>query len=205
MSHCLQQAYIRYWLDNPITTITGALKSYQLFWAPIHQFAVTQPNSLVPDIARIPVHADFLDIFLATLHQMTNTKYKLLQARLSLDPIKEEDWVGATVLVIPFLPEVIYLLNFTVIHFLPILLLYGIVCKLKNKRTILWPNGLGFLLIIYCYLAALSSLIEYGENMRFRMEVEPIIWTITAITVQMVWQHGMKIIRNRNGVLSQKR
>lgn len=33
----------------------------------------------------------------------------------------------------------------------------------------------------YCYLAAASSLGEYGENMRFRLGVEPLIWTLTAV------------------------
>lgn len=35
--------------------------------------------------------------------------------------------------------------------------------------------------VLYVYLALLSSLGEYGENMRFRLGVEPLVWLLTAL------------------------
>jgi hypothetical protein len=44
------------------------------------------------------------------------------------------------------------------------------------------------LLMLYAYLALGSSLGEYGENMRFRIAVEPAIWLITLLSGNMLWQ-----------------
>jgi hypothetical protein len=46
----------------------------------------------------------------------------------------------------------------------------------------------GQLLMLYAYLALGSSLGEYGENMRFRIAVEPVIWLITLLSGNMLWQ-----------------
>jgi hypothetical protein len=35
--------------------------------------------------------------------------------------------------------------------------------------------------VLYVYLAVFSSIGEYGENMRFRLGVEPIVWLLTAL------------------------
>ena len=197
MSHCLQQAYIRDWLENPKHTIHGALQSYRLFWAPIHQFAVTQPNSLKPDVQRIATKAELREILDASWQQMTNIRYKLLQVQLSFNPIKKEDWATVTVLVLPFLPGFIHWLNMIAIHLLPALLAYGLYRRLSHKNVTPWPEGFGLLLIFYIYLAALSSLVEYGENMRFRIAIEPLIWAITTLILYRYWQWGKERMRSR--------
>ena len=34
---------------------------------------------------------------------------------------------------------------------------------------------------MYVYVATLSSVVDYGENMRFRLGVEPLVWILTIL------------------------
>jgi len=77
------------------------------------------------------------------------------------------------------------------IHLMPLVAM--VARQMRVSAESMWPSGFGFLILIYLYLAGVSSLVEYGENMRFRLEVEPIIWAIALATLRVIWQLLHKI------------
>ena len=42
--------------------------------------------------------------------------------------------------------------------------------------------------VLYAYLAGISSFGEFGENMRFRLGVEPLVWTLTVLGIVGCWR-----------------
>ncbi len=96
---------------------------------------------------------------------------------------------------LPVLPELISALNFVVLHSLPILLLV----RLLRGYRVPFPPGFWFLAILYAYAAGFSCLGEYSENMRYRLEIEPVIW-ILSIVVAIEWGRVLRFRRGVGGV-----
>jgi hypothetical protein len=61
---------------------------------------------------------------------------------------------------------------------LPLALVAGV---LRGRSTSLGFTALVVLATCYAYLAFVSSVGDYGENMRFRIGVEPLVWLITIV------------------------
>lgn len=172
-AQCLLKEFSQYWRAYPQLLIRGAWRSYQIFWQPIKQFAASQPYPIRPDV----------DVYSEGLHwpralgdawQEWSKGYSIRHAPLRLAPLDSSDYSPVRIIALPFFSSFISAMNFAVLHSFPLLMF----CAICWKRHIVWPRGFSFLLLIYCYLAVLSSIVEYGENMRFRIDVEPVIWVI---------------------------
>jgi len=194
LSSCLQKAYLRYWLANPAKVIGWSWQSYQLFWLPVRQFNVRHPNPLRPVM---PVFTPQLypgETLQAAWEERRGGRYQMLQRELGFTKIQPNEVVAVPLLVLPVFPLVIHAVNVLCLHGLPVLaaILYW---QRKKPGALSWPKGFGFLVLLYLYLAALCNLVEYGENMRFRLEVEPVIWAISAVCLRLAWLQARKVWR----------
>jgi hypothetical protein len=93
----------------------------------------------------------------------------------------------ATVLALPLLPGLFALVAMVAVHLLPVIAVI-VHRRLRDNGQAIWPAGLGFMLLACVYLAGVSSLVEYGENMRFRLEIEPVIWVVSLVALRTAWQ-----------------
>jgi len=181
LSACLQQMYFYYWLGNPGKAFEGWAKSYVQFWQPIDSYTALVPTVLVAsrptaaEISEPSIRRAFIDLLSPPhyfIRQETMPWY-ISDGKLLLVP--------ANVAVIPFAPELATLIAFAMLHSLPLTAAF-----IRIKRGSLkdaFPAGFSFLLLLYIYVAGICNLVEFGENMRFRLSVEPIIWSIGIITV----------------------
>lgn len=48
--------------------------------------------------------------------------------------------------------------------------------------------ALAVCLVLYAYLAVVANIGEFGENMRFRLGVEPLVWTLTLLGAAGLWR-----------------
>lgn len=189
-SQCLEKIYVRYWMSEPSSTMRGVWASYQLFWFPIREFAARNPVPLTPmaiqdqDNLRVSLWLQRAIEELAFPHA-----YRFTYPDFSNFP--DDIWrhEDTTVLAIPSIPLIIHTINFLALHSLPILIL---VLYVRNKKAYQrWTGELSFMLLCYLYVAGLCNLVEYGENMRFRLEVEPIIWVLSATIIRQYYELAM--------------
>lgn len=106
--------------------------------------------------------------------------------RISLNPLSPAS--GPPFLTSTFLSTPIRLLNLITLHLVvPVLCLLTVL----RRRSVVsaWTPELAFLLAVYAYAAFTFNLAEHGENMRFRLSVEPVIWLITAFVLRGVAEH----------------
>jgi hypothetical protein len=85
-----------------------------------------------------------------------------------------------------FLAPLVRMLNVIGIHLLlPLVALAWLFERVRRPATpVLDPQRMAVLLVavtVYVYLAGLANVVETAESMRFREEVEPVIWIITLI------------------------
>lgn len=180
-SQCLLKEFSRYWLAHPGLLINGAWRSYELFWQPIKQFHATQAFPLRADMDVYSGGVQWLRALRDSWREWSEGGYKIqqkpLQWGIAVQPL---DFVPVQIIALPFFANFISAFNFALLHSIPLLLILA----WYLRRPIDWPGGFSFLLLMYCYLVGLSSVVEYGENMRFRIEVEPIIWVVCFVVAK---------------------
>ena len=176
-SRCLMSQFAAYWEHRPLLAVKEAWQSYMLYWQPIRQFTVFFPL-IKPDM---PIYSQKLNWWRGvrdSLRELGGRGF-LLQWVPKPEAFKASDFVPVRLLAFPVIPSLIASLNFVLLHSLPFVL----VLRLIRGRGAGWPAGFGFLILAYLYQASASSLGEYGENMRYRIEAEPIIWVISFVTL----------------------
>jgi len=82
----------------------------------------------------------------------------------------------------------VLMLNVIGIHLLlPLVALAWLVERVRQPAArVLDPQRMAVLLVaatVYVYLAGVANVVETAENMRYRLEVEPMIWLISLICV----------------------
>jgi len=87
---------------------------------------------------------------------------------------------------LPYLPGLITLLNLIFFNLLIPCLLCFLFLSRSPKPLI--TKYLLFLFACICYLAFTSSLVEFGENMRFRVSVEPLLWLSSFLALLILFQ-----------------
>jgi len=198
LSLCLQRAYMRYWMENPRLAIASSLQSYKLFWLPIRQFNVLQPNPILPDMPVFEPLPHPGQLLRAALAERARGGYRMLQRSIGFTATRPQELVPVSVLVLPVLPLLLHAVNMLALHLLPVLA-PGFHWRNGGLRAGSWPPGFGFLPLLYVYLALVCNLVEYGENMRFRLEVEPLVWAISAVCVRLFWMNSGRRSAPRTG------
>jgi hypothetical protein len=184
-STCLFKEFKAYWLHRPRLLIDELWQSYEIFWQPIRQYAVIQPNPLVPDMDVYSHGLNLLKSLEDSLGEITG-RHLMLERGISLKPLGPEDFHPVPVIALPAIPSTISILNFLVIHSFPLLLLV----RWWRGAPVPFPPVFWLMVVIYFYAGGLSSLGEYSENMRYRLEIEPIIWVLSLL---ILWQWDLSI------------
>ena len=191
LSACVQQMYFRYWLRDPGAALQGWAMSYALFWQPMDSYTSVIPTMLV---ASRPA-AGGATVGDALSGQLQSPGYFARQEKMPWHLGADKALlVPVNVAVIPFAPQLATLLAFVLLHSLPLLAaLFCIEGALINRTEspgrilqAVFPAGFSFLPMIYVYVAGVCNLVEYGENMRFRLAVEPIVWSIGLVVARAV-------------------
>jgi hypothetical protein len=108
-----------------------------------------------------------------------------------------DDKVGKSIrfFTLPCVPGLIHVLTFVVMHsVVPIVAAVGII-QLCARREEGVPREFFFLLATYVYLAMVANIAEYGENMRFRLSVEPVIWLISVWSLMLMYPLAGRLVR----------
>jgi len=184
LSELYALAFRGFAVEQPALVISKAWSAYWLMWEPIHTYSIPAmgffKTSSTSEIPFAPPKLGF-----RTAIERDVTLY--LDSRWNRLLLAQGKWPAlslqaATQVTIPFVPEFVGFLNLIVFHvcllLLPLLRLF-------------WPAGrrivdpLLFMTACAAYLAAVSSIAEYSENMRFRVAVEPLIWIVCSVVLAL--------------------
>lgn len=175
-----QRAFIAFVLTYPRTMLEKWRRAYGVFWQPIANYGRM-----------------FVDLFAVSNRIIRPFDFVDIAEQLARGTLPDTAYV-----VVPgpprrFVPISLYTLRWAEVPLL-VLNLIGVHLLLPLLTAALlvrWVGGLGGVvdrrrlaaLVVavaaYGYLAGLVNLIETAENMRYRLEVEPVIWVITLICV----------------------
>jgi hypothetical protein len=181
-SQCLMKEFSAYWLHRPALVAKEWWQSYQIFWHPIGQYAVRQPLTLQPDQTEYSFGLNLARSIRDAFREY-NAHYLLMQRKITLEPVTRADFVRVQMIALPIIPELIAALNFITVNSLPLLL----IARWASGRITPFPTGFWFLTLAYVYAAGFSCLGEFSENMRYRLEIEPVIWILSLlITIEWV-------------------
>ena len=173
------QAYLRFLTRNPSVVASKFLASYTIFWQPIRNYGI-----------------QFLDLFFVEPVVLDSFRIDQIIAGFANGSLPEPQYViledtprgkagrPGSLFTIPYFPTLMLVVNILVIHLgLPVLV--G-VSLLRGRGRIL-PLGGWLIAAIFLYAAFVYNLAEHLENMRFRLNVEPLIW-ILSIMVLVKWK-----------------
>lgn len=179
-SRCLMTEFGAFWMHRPALLVREWWQSYEVFWHPISQYAVIQPTTLQPEIG---VYSPKLNWWRSVRDAFgeVHDRYLMLNRGIKLEPLTRASFVSVPVIALPVLPELISALNFIVLHSLPFLF---VVRVWRRGWWTPFPPGFWFLALVYAYAGGLSSIGEYSENMRYRLEVEPVIWVLSVLILR---------------------
>lgn len=195
-SQCLQRVYVRYWLAHPRQTLDNVWGSYQLFWLPIREFAARHPNNLLQPSIQEGNWPDLSAWARFALSEFSGGGYQLGYLDMTNLP-KFFSYEDATVLALPAFPLLMQALNLLLVHGLLVFAAAYFVVRRGLPVGEVWCQ-LSFPLLCIFYVAVMTSLVEYGENMRFRMEVEPLIWAVAAVVLREFYLWLCRVVEGRH-------
>lgn len=176
LSNCVQHMYMRYWWRHPDRALSGWAQSYVQFWLPLDSYTALLPTTLVAvyPTTQGPPRSLPTELW----HRLVDRpEYLVRQEKMPwIIGTSKPVLVPANVVVIPWAPQFATLVAFAMLHGIPFAAAY--IRMKKHSLEEVFPQGFSFLLLTYAYVAAICNLVEYGENMRFRLAVEPIVWAI---------------------------
>jgi hypothetical protein len=197
----LQRSFIEYALHAPGAVLGKTMRAYDLFWRPIRYYP-----AMFTSLFRVrPVVQSGFELRrilqLARPGALRETQYvtsgtwpHVVLAETRLGTLAWLDWPV----------DVASMIGVHVA--LPLLGVLALAGRLGGRRTAVDPvrgGVLAGLATTYVYLALLSSLTEYGENMRYRFSIEPVIWLITIVSVtegaRLAWRWSATLARSLRG------
>lgn len=186
------RAALLYMSERPLPFLVGVLHSYQVFWRPIREYTryFTAPLFVRRTWSSLWDEGGAK----ALLDGYESGNFLVLQRVRRAFYIDEfDDFSGtlpATLWVPPYAALGVHLFDIASIHVLGPLLLIAL---LYRRRDIgVDPRLVAFLVLVFVYAAAVCSIGDHGENNRFRLAVEPLLWALAAaIAVGWVrWLRG---------------
>jgi hypothetical protein len=189
VSRLNQRAVLQHARAHPRQFMEGALLSYRLFWQPIREYSrlFTGPLFVGKTAARQWGESGIAG-FLGGEYDRDNVRI-LQRKRVPFSPADPENLDGTragSTLSPPHAAFAMYAFNFAAIHLFGPLLLVAL--WMSRKKTGLNWYPLLFLFLAYAYVAAISSIGDHGENNRFRLAVEPVIWLLSVAVVAGWWR-----------------
>jgi hypothetical protein len=183
-----QRLFLEFVRANPGTMAKKWVRAYRVFWQPIANY-----GQMFVDLFAVGNHlTDSFDLrnVVAQLRAGTLPDTQYVTSGLH-DPWHPSDAPGPTptsLYTVRWLEPFILVLNLISVHvLLPLLAIWWLASRLprppSDRFDPLRMSALLVAVIFYGYLAALVNLVETIENMRYRLEVEPMIWLISLICV----------------------
>jgi hypothetical protein len=186
-----EPAYIDFALQNPSIIALKIYRSYELFWLPIRYyggmylslFEVDRVIKRSLNIESILHH--WLSGQLPEAQWLITGKYGDFETR------------PATMFTVDLLSPLIAVLALVAIHlFLPYQCLKEGCLWLRDRRITSRRLTLLTLALVIGYSFFVFVVVEHGENMRFRLAIEPVIWLC------MLWMLAAAIAAGRRGLAS---
>ena len=190
VSDLYMKAWARFAVKYPDLMIEKFARSYSLFWQPIRNFSDMYLGGIFVK-RKVTNSFQFSQIWQAYFSEAVHEQHYFLQG-----PIFNKGQRPINIYAIPYLPSLILVINLVVLHsVVPALVVGDMVRRLTGKTGIV-PLQFYFLVTCYVYVAVIMNISEHGENMRFRLSIEPVIWTITVYALSIVaslfvsmWRH----------------
>ena len=186
VSDLYMQAYVRFARAHPDIVFRKFWASYAIFWQPIRNY-----SSQWLDLFYVrPVIWNSFD-FPRTIRLLFDggipEPQYILQQTVRGSPVRATatdaavKWIGLSTI-----PTVLLMVNIACIHLaLPILLIYGGYSRYRGRPAPV-PAGLYFMSLAILYVTLVVNLPECCENVRFRLDVEPLIWITSALCLQSI-------------------
>jgi hypothetical protein len=173
ISDLYMRAYGRLLVHQPMLVAEKFVRSYLVFWQPIRNYSAQFVAPLYVDpLVQNSFRADQLWAAL-TVDGGQEAHYTMqgtLDAKIG-QPTR--------FYTLPYVPLLMLGLNIIVMHVVvPLLVLNDARQRLVLRKRIL-PPEFYFLVGCYLYAAVVMNIAEHGENMRFRLSVEPVIWIMS--------------------------
>jgi hypothetical protein len=185
------RAYVRFAVRHPRIIADKFLHSYELFWQPIRDYSALYlaPLNVVPETR----HAFHVRPALRTaIRELRGGNQYVMTG-----PWRQKAGRPTRFLTIPGLPALVRVVNVLVLHTVaPFLLAWSLLAFARAPRLVL-PAGYLYPLAAYAYGALVMNLGEHGENMRFRLSVEPVIWLVSAYSLRILVSEFVASLRDR--------
>ena len=184
-------AYLDFLYSHPHEVFKKFLVGYAQMWLPLHSYSnialaffhTDAPLALITMAGPAPSWKTIHDYMVA---YMSTEKIALHIRQGNVRHFDSSIPAGHLTLgVISGFGSFINLIFFNFIT--PVTLLF---CLLSRKITRSSILGIGLIVVYVCisYLAFVSSWVELGENTRFRLSVEPLIWISTFATIALIFE-----------------
>ena len=192
LSDWYMRAHIRFALHRPDLVFHRFLMSYEQFWEPIRNYGSLYVSQFAIRI-RITNSFDVLG-FITKIFDG-----RLPEPQLQIRRGSRRVWYPTSFFVPNFAAPPILLLNLIAVHVLvPVVLVGALVSWIRTRRSSLQTRFLASMTILYLYAALTFNIAEYGENMRFRVSIEPVIWILSTIAWSELWNRGRLVARARS-------
>ncbi len=189
-----ERSFFAFALHEPGIILRKAWRAYELFWQPPANYGRYFIALFATDN---PIDDSFNPISLAQL--MVSGKLPPKQYVMS-GQYPRRSFAETSLHTLRWLEPVILIANVIAVHLLaPAALILWTVRRLVRGGGAI-PEidafrvaALAVLVAVYAYQALVVNVGDYGENMRFRIGVEPVIWLITVASASslMSWSRGL--------------
>lgn len=173
VSDLYMKAWLRFVMDHPGLMLRKFTASYIIFWQPIRNYSAMYlgPIFVTPKVIN---SFDLRQIWQAYFTPEVHEQHYFLSGTIFTKEARPID-----IYALPYLPILILILNLVVLHSVVPGLLIGDLARRLIGKTGMLPREFYFLVTCYAYAALVMNISDHGENMRFRLSIEPVIWIIT--------------------------
>ena len=179
---------------HPKLVLEKAARSYAIFWEPTANYGALNVSLFAPEApapSALDVPRFVRDLGTVRLPQRIGVAYGTLHIGAPL-PVRRTS-IGT----LPWLEVPRLLAEVLGVHVLAPLAALG---WLRRRRGLREPDATRGAVLLVCaalygYLAMASSVGEYGENMRFRLGVEPLVWVLSLLGAAGSWQLVLACVR----------
>lgn len=197
-----ERLFVEFVFRHPREMLAKWGHAYRIFWQPLENYGRLFV-SLFAVANRVGSGLDLADI-VGQLRRGTlpEPQYVMSGTHPFLSEHKTRTrFTPTTMYTLRWLDPFVLMLNALGIHvLLPLVALVWLGGRLMHAAPVFDPLRMAALLVAasaYAYLAVLANLFETLENMRYRQDVEPVIWLITLVSLTEIGSLVWKAARRR--------